>query len=161
MTGGGVQVHLQVDQPQLMDACLVPLRRMTSLLVLSVAVGAFILDERQMSQLGDLPVRDLRLISQNYKKNPTLPRPCCSHLDNAGVKAYVDAVCRRCVPPPTAALLLCPGRVRAAALLMRGVNPVAQAWPWRSARSAVSGEKRERRGRVGFSCSVSASRQVP
>ena len=120
MTGGGVQVHLQVDQPQLMDACLVPLRRMTSLLVLSVAVGAFILDERQMSQLGDLPVRDLRLISQNYKKNPTLPRPCCSHLDNAGVKAYVDAVCRRCVPPPH--------RRAAAVPRPRSCGGVAHAW---------------------------------
>ena len=89
VTGGGVQVHLQVDRPQMMDACLVPLRRMTSLLV---AVGACILDERQMSQLGDLPVTDLRLISQNYKTNPTLPQPCCSHLENGSVKAYVDAV---------------------------------------------------------------------
>jgi hypothetical protein len=32
---------------------------------------------------------------QVYKKQPSLPRPCCSHLDNAAVKALVDAVCRR------------------------------------------------------------------
>ena len=30
-----------------------------------------------------------------YKKQPSLPRPCGSHLDNAGVKAFVDAVCAR------------------------------------------------------------------
>jgi hypothetical protein len=30
-----------------------------------------------------------------YKKQPSLPRPCGSHLDNAGVKAFVDAVCCR------------------------------------------------------------------
>jgi hypothetical protein len=91
-----LQVHLQVDQPGVMDASLLALRRIPQLQVLSIAVGSFILDERQMSQLGELPVADLTLISQVYKKQPTLPRPCCSHLDNAGVKAYVDAVCQRC-----------------------------------------------------------------
>jgi hypothetical protein len=95
-----MQVHLQVDQPGVMDASLMALRRITQLQVLSVAVGSFILDERQMSQLGELPIADLTLISQAYKKQPTLPRPCCSHLDNAGVKAYVDAVCQRCAPSP-------------------------------------------------------------
>jgi hypothetical protein len=33
--------------------------------------------------------------AQVYKKQPSLPRPCGSHLDNAGVKTFVDAVCRR------------------------------------------------------------------
>ena len=97
-----MQVHLQVDQQGVMDASLLALRRITQLQVLNIAVGSFILDERQMSQLGELPIADLTLISQVYKKQPTLPRPCCSHLDNAGVKAYVDAVCQRCASGPSA-----------------------------------------------------------
>ena len=95
-----MQVHLQVDQQGVMDASLLALRRITQLQVLNIAVGSFILDERQMSQLGELPIADLTLISQVYKKQPTLPRPCCSHLDNGGVKAYVDAVCQRCASGP-------------------------------------------------------------
>lgn len=45
---------------------------------------------------------------QVYKKQPALPRPCGSHLDNAGVKAFVDSVCRRAVRdgPPAAPLKL-------------------------------------------------------
>lgn len=59
-----VQVHLQVDRREVMDDCLTELREMPRLQVLSVTVGGFILDERQMSELGAMPLTDLRLLSQ-------------------------------------------------------------------------------------------------
>ena len=59
-----LQVHIQVDKSETMDECLAALRSLLHLHVLSVTVASFVLDERQMAALGDLPLADLRLISQ-------------------------------------------------------------------------------------------------
>lgn len=94
--GPGVpQLTLHVDVPKVLDACLAPLRHAPRLASLTIAVGSFILDEAAMTALGELALSDLRLVSHTFRKQ-ALPRPSCSHLDNAGIKAFVDAVCRRC-----------------------------------------------------------------
>lgn len=87
-------VHLLVDSSPELYACLEPLWRMPALRVLDVT-AAFLLEEPQLSIIGALPLHDLRLMSQMYKQQPSLARLCCSHLDNQGVKALVDAICKR------------------------------------------------------------------
>jgi hypothetical protein len=64
LTTYALQVHLQVDRREVLDECLTELREMPRLQVLSITVGSFILDERQMAVLGAMPLADLRLLSQ-------------------------------------------------------------------------------------------------
>lgn len=55
---------MTVDKADVLDEALAALRRLAPLAALSVTVGSFILDERQMGALGDMPLADLRLVSQ-------------------------------------------------------------------------------------------------
>lgn len=72
--------------------------------VLDVVVDRFVLLPEQLGAIGTLRLEDLRLVSQVYYKQPSLARLSCSHLDNYGIKALVDAVCAQCV----LLLLFCP-----------------------------------------------------
>lgn len=93
----GVQVHLEVDRPDVLEAAVVKLRGATALRVLSISVAAVVVPRTTMALLGALPVHELHLVSAAFRRHPTLSRLSVSHLDNAGVKSYVDAICRRCV----------------------------------------------------------------
>ena len=64
--------------------------------VLDITIANFVMRPHQAMAIGALALEDLRLTSQVYKKQPSLSRLCCSHLDDDGVKALVDAICQRC-----------------------------------------------------------------
>lgn len=65
------QVHVAVDNGDTMDDCLAALRSLPQLSVLALTVASFVLDERQMAALGDLPLSDLRLVS--HVRTPFAP----------------------------------------------------------------------------------------
>jgi hypothetical protein len=89
LTTYALQVHLQVDRREVLDECLTELREMPRLQVLSITVGSFILDERQMAVLGAMPLADLRLLSQVLLSLLSLPLP---HIPSCQFPVFVFPV---------------------------------------------------------------------
>lgn len=75
---------------------------------IAVVALARLVYKKQPSNLKRIQESSHVFLLQVYKKQPSLPRPCGSHLDNAGVKAFVDAVCLRnkCRPAEVSPLKL-------------------------------------------------------
>lgn len=72
-----------------------------------MTVANFVVSPDQLKAVGALALADLRLTSEVFRKQPSLSRLCCSHLDDEGVKALVDAVCERCAPCRSLAARAC------------------------------------------------------
>eukprot|EP00892_Ulva_mutabilis_P004325 jgi/Ulvmu1/2264/UM013_0111.1 len=90
------EIHLDADRADVLEAAVGNLQNAPALRTLSIAVGGAAVSRMLMSLLGALPLQELRLVSAAFHKHPTLSCLAASHVDNAAVKAYVDAVWRRC-----------------------------------------------------------------
>eukprot|EP00798_Chlamydomonas_sp_ICE-L_P019446 gene19446-26106_t len=78
-----------------LDEASTALMAMPKLTHLQLIVHNFTLSSEQLCLVGMLPLVNLQLDSFMYKQQPSLPRGSFSHIDNSGVKALVDSICRR------------------------------------------------------------------
>lgn len=98
-----MQLHLEVDQEDVLEAAVAKLGGMAALRVLTVTVAAGAVPRRTMAAVGALRLREVRVVRAAAAawRHSGLARRCGSHLDDGAVKAYVDAVCCWCVAVST------------------------------------------------------------
>ncbi|KAK9816947.1 hypothetical protein WJX72_007280 [[Myrmecia] bisecta] len=90
-----VECNYRVPSEYCIDAALYALSQAPQLQVVELTASNFAFMPEQLRAAGALDVSELRIDSQLYKEQPSVTRTCYSHVDNEGVRALVDSICKR------------------------------------------------------------------
>ena len=77
------------------DEALMALSNAECLKVLELHPQGAVMSAAQLRRAGQLPLNELRLESQAFRQSPAITHATPSHVDDRGIRALVDSICRR------------------------------------------------------------------